>query len=213
MLDDSIRYYYLYHPDTYYRWYPYSGIISGIRNPLPLSDHTTVSFRSLQMTVLLIPFLPTGKIGPTKIPLTPVISEMLHRLHDSIRNHQLIQHLVILRSPPWCYVSFSSAGRVIESGDVDTFCPGVGKSGLDRLASRSDSIRPVDCRRQSRWGRGSCQLRPRIIWLVQLVQWACHILINCINNIEVKTRTVHSCTGFLGHRCYSHRGIAEYTIP
>ena len=122
----------------------HTPVSSGIRNPLPLSDHTTVSFRSLQMTVLLIPFLPTGKIGPTKIPLTPVISEMLHRLHDSIRNHQLIQHLVILRSPPWCYVSFSSAGRVIESGDVDTFCSGVGKSGLDRLASRSDSIRPVD---------------------------------------------------------------------
>ena len=27
MLEDSIRYYYLYHPDTYYRWYPHSGII------------------------------------------------------------------------------------------------------------------------------------------------------------------------------------------
>jgi len=56
----------------------HTPVSSGIRNPLPLSDHTTVSFRSLQMTVLLIPFLPTGKIGPTKIPLTPVISEMLH---------------------------------------------------------------------------------------------------------------------------------------
>ena len=55
----------------------HTPVSSGIRNPLPLSDHTTVSFRSLQMTVLLIPFLPTGKIGPTKIPLTPVISEML----------------------------------------------------------------------------------------------------------------------------------------
>ena len=56
----------------------HTPVSSGIGNPLPLSDHTTVSFRSLQMTVLLIPFLPTGKIGPTKIPLTPVISEMLH---------------------------------------------------------------------------------------------------------------------------------------
>ena len=56
-------------------------VSSGIRNPLPLSDHTTVSLRSLQMTVLLIPFLPTGKIGPTKIPLTPVISEMLHIMY------------------------------------------------------------------------------------------------------------------------------------
>ena len=55
----------------------HTPVSSGIGNPLPLSDHTTVSFRSLQMTVLLIPFLPTGKIGPTKIPLTPVISEML----------------------------------------------------------------------------------------------------------------------------------------
>ena len=41
----------------------HTPVSSGIGNPLPLSDHTTVSFRS--------------KIGPMKIPLTSVISEML----------------------------------------------------------------------------------------------------------------------------------------
>ena len=72
----------------------HTPVSSGIRNPLPLSDHTTVSFRSLQMTVLLIPFLPTGKIGPTKIPLTPVISEMLQDKRTAL--HYVHVDVVIL---------------------------------------------------------------------------------------------------------------------
>ena len=77
----------------------HTPVSSGIGNPLPLSDHTTVSFRSLQMTVLLIPFLPTGKIGPTKIPLTPVISEMLQHLLFRLGTNKHVHHQHNKKSP------------------------------------------------------------------------------------------------------------------